>query len=141
MKENYLIKVVGTQLADGEENSVELTTRGTFARRGKNYYICYKETAASGFEGCTTIVKLDDAGRVSMTRQGPQHSELIIDPTQRHLCHYDTGHGSLTLGIAADQIIADLTDEGGELQFSYDLDVNCSVFSRNKVKISVREVQ
>ena len=76
-----------------------------------------------------------------MLRFGKAPSELIIDPTQRHICHYDTGHGSITMGIAADEIIADLDETGGELEFSYDLDVNCNVFSRNKVKISVREVQ
>lgn len=141
MKENFLIKIVGTQLSEGEKNSIELTTRGSFVRRGESYYISYRETAATGYEGCTTTVKLDGAGRVCMLRFGKAPSELIIDPTQRHICHYDTGHGSITMGIAADEIIADLDETGGELEFSYDLDVNCNVFSRNKVKISVREVQ
>lgn len=141
MKENYLIKITGTQLSDGEENRVELTTRGSYVVKGRTYYISYRETAATGFDGCTTTVKYDDAGKVSMLRFGPAPSELVVDPRGRQLCHYDTGHGAMTLGIAADEIVADLCETGGELKFSYDLDINSSVFSRNQVQISVREVQ
>ena len=37
MREDYLIKIKGVQEADGEENSVELMTRGSYVRRGGNY--------------------------------------------------------------------------------------------------------
>ncbi|MEG1932053.1 MAG: DUF1934 domain-containing protein, partial [Pygmaiobacter sp.] len=96
MNENFLIKIRGTQLSDGEENSIELTTRGSFVVRGKSYYISYKETEATGYEGCTTTVKLDSTGKVSMMRYGNAPSELVIEPGQRHICHYDTGQGALT---------------------------------------------
>lgn len=141
MKEQYLIKICGTQLSDGEENSVELTTKGSYAIRGESYYISYKETEATGYEGCTTTVKLDASGKVTMLRFGAAASELVIEPGKRHICHYETGHGALTMGIAANEVIANLNEQGGELKFSYDLDINSNPFSRNIVNISVREVQ
>ena len=57
MKENFLIKIVGTQLSEGEKNSIELTTRGSFVRRGESYYISYRETAATGYEACCGLAK------------------------------------------------------------------------------------
>ena len=78
MKEQYLIKICGTQLSDGEENSVELTTKGSYAIRGESYYISYKETEATGYEGCTTTVKLDATGKVTMLRFGAAASELVF---------------------------------------------------------------
>lgn len=45
------------------------------------------------------------------------------------------------MGIAANEVIANLNEQGGELKFSYDLDINSNPFSRNIVNISVREVQ
>ena len=141
MKEQYLIKICGTQFSDGEENSVELTTKGSYAIRGESYYISYKETEATGYEGCTTTVKLDGTGKVTMLRFGSAASELVIEPGKRHICHYETGQGALTMGIAADEVIANLNEQGGELRFSYDLYVNSNPFSRNVVNISVKEVQ
>ena len=56
----------------------------------------------------------------------------------RHICHYETGFGSVSLGVAADVIELDLTDAGGRLQFSYTLDSGGENFiSRNLVDITV----
>ena len=139
MSEDYFIKITGTQESDGETNSVELMTRGSFVHRGGSYYISYRETEATGYEGCTTTVKLDKLGKVSMLRYGPMPSQLVIERGRRHICHYDTGHGTITMGIAADEIVADLTDRGGSLHFSYNLDINANPFSKNTVNITVRE--
>ena len=57
---------------------------------------------------------------------------------RRHVCHYETGHGSLSLGVAADEIQSRLSDKGGTVQFSYLLDVDASAVSRNTVKITVK---
>ena len=114
-------------------------TRGSFVRRGGSYYISYRETEATGYEGCTTTVKLDRMGKVSMLRYGPMPSQLVIEKGRRHICHYDTGQGSITMGIAADEIVADLNERGGRLQFSYNLDINANLFSKNTVNITVRE--
>ena len=139
MREDYLIKIKGVQEADGEENSVELMTRGSYVRRGGNYYISYRETEATGYAGCTTTVTLDRTGKVSMPRYGPMPSQLVIETGRRHICHYDTGQGSITMGIAADEIVANLDERGGSLHFSYNLDINASLFSKNTVNITVRE--
>ena len=141
MKENYLIKIEGVQEADGETNSVELMTKGSFIQRNGNYFISYRESETTGYEGCTTTVKLDRSGMVSMLRFGPSPSQLTIEKGQRHLSHYETGHGAITMGIAADEIVADLNENGGSLHFSYNLDINSSLFSKNTVNITVREAQ
>lgn len=73
-----------------------------------------------------------------MTRFGKVPSQLVIEKGVRHICHYETGFGSVSLGVAADVIELDLTDAGGQLQFSYTLDSGGENFiSRNLVDITV----
>lgn len=56
----------------------------------------------------------------------------------RHLCHYETGYGAVSLGVAADVIEHALSEEGGKLKFSYTLDSGAENFiSRNLVDITV----
>ena len=139
MKEDYLITIHGTMEQDGESDSVKLMTRGSFVKRNGSFFISYKETEATGYAGCVTTVKVEDSHKVSMLRFGPAASQLIIEKGVRHLCHYDTGEGALTLGVAADAISNRLTDEGGEVEFSYTLDADQnSILSKNLVKITVR---
>ncbi len=140
MEENYLITIKGTMQQNGESDSVELMTRGSLVHKDSAYYIIYKETEATGYTGCTTTVKVaDDARRVTMTRFGPVPSQLVVEKGTRHLCHYDTGYGAVSLGVAADEIEPKLSGRGGRLKFSYTLDSGNEAFiSRNLVDITVR---
>ena len=143
MKENYLITIEGNITMDGDTDSVSLTTLGSYQMKNGKYYIVYKETEATGFAGCTTTLKIAaDGSRVAMLRFGPAPSQLIIEKGTRHLCHYETGFGSMTLGVSADEIRHDLTAEGGTAEFSYVLDSGNEAFiSRNAVRVTVSPVR
>ena len=147
LKEDYIIRIKSRieqhveEPAEEKEKEefVELMTRGQFVQKGGSYYITYKETETTGYEGCTTTVKVaDDARKVSMLRFGKQTSQLVIEKGTRHLCHYETGYGAISLGVSADVIEHALDENGGKLQFSYTLDSGAESFiSRNLVDITV----
>ena len=143
MDENYLIKITGTMERDGQRDSVELMTHGNYVHRDDSYYIVYDETEASGYEGCTTTVKVaDDAQRVAMLRYGKMPGQLIIEKGRRHLCHYEMGGGAVSLGVAADEISHHLDADGGSLRFSYTLDSGSENFlSWNLVDITVKQLK
>ena len=142
MEENYLITVKGTLEQNGSTETVELMTRGALVRKDSGWYIAYRETEATGYDGCTTTVRVtSDDHMVTMTRFGPASSQLVIEKGTRHLCHYETGFGAVSLGVAADVIHHELTEDGGRLQFSYTLDSGAENFiSRNLVDITVEKL-
>lgn len=140
MKEDFLITIRGRIEQNGDSDQIELITRGSFVQRSGSYFITYQETEATGYVGCTTTVKVEGSHRVSMLRFGPAASQLIIEKEKRHICHYETGHGALELGIAAEDIESALTAQGGSVNFSYTLDVDTAMMSRNFVNITVRPV-
>lgn len=140
LKENYLIRIRSRIVQDGDEPQFfELTTRGSYVRRGGSYYITYKETETTGYEGCVTTLKVAlDAGRVTMLRFGPAQAQLVIEKGRRNLCHYETGFGSLTMGVTADRIESALNEQGGRISFGYLLDNNAAeTISRNSMEITV----
>ena len=138
MDQSYLICIDGAMEQDGESDRIQLKTRGSFVRRGGSFFITYEESETTGYAGCVTTVKVaEDGQRVAMLRYGRAASQLIIEKGVRHVCHYDTGVGALSLGVAADEIEHALTDEGGEVRFSYTLDSGTQELSRNMVKITV----
>ena len=138
MNEDYLITIRGTMEQGGERDKVKLMTRGSFVRRNGSFFITYKETETTGYAGCVTTVKVEDSQKVSMLRFGSAPSQLVIEKGRRHVCHYETGYGSLSLGVAADEIESRLSDKGGTVRFSYLLDVDAASISRNTVKITVK---
>lgn len=140
VREDYLIKVVGSQESDDDQHeTISLMTRGEFVCKDHNYYITYKESDTTGYAGCTTTVKAAlDGSKVSMLRFGPAPGQLIVEKGVRHICHYETGQGSLSLGLTADEIDCELKEDGGRLRFSYLLDFGEETLSRNTVDITVR---
>lgn len=138
MNYNCLICIDGTLDQQGEQERIQLKTRGSCLRRGNSFFITYEETETTGYAGCTTTVKVAaDESRVAMLRFGPASSQLIIEKGVRHVCHYETGVGALTLGVAADEIRCQLTDAGGQAFFSYTLDDGIQELSRNLVEVTV----
>ena len=139
MRENYLIKIEGEMDISGDVDTVNLMTHGSFLCKDDSYYITYEESEATGYAGNVTTVQVERNEKVSMLRYGTMPSQLVIERGRRHVCHYDSGAGVVSLGVAADEIVSHLTAEGGDVTFSYALDTGSSHISHNKVKITVRE--
>ena len=139
MQENYLVSIVGTQEIDGEKDQIELTTVGTYVRKGNSRYIVYHEFNQDLPAGkVTSVLKVEDDKRVTLIRSGGQRSRLVLEKGKRHLCHYDTGFGSLMVGVFAQSIHSDLTDSGGTLDVSYSLDINSGLNSMNSIFVDVK---
>ena len=125
-----------------ETDKIELMTYGSFLKKAGSYYISYKETETIGFAGCTTTIKIaEDGSRVALLRFGRANSQLLIERDRRNLCHYETGYGSMTLGVTADEIECGLTEKGGTAKFGYLLDANSAeLVSRNRLEVTVTHV-
>lgn len=135
---NALIKIVGTQTADGEEDVVELTTNGTLERVGDGWKLCYRETEATGMEGTVTQLDVSD-GRLTLMRSGTHPSMLILEKNRRHHCNYHTPYGTIDLGTYTSELTYNLHDHGGELEFCYTLGFNGGISSAHNVHITVQE--
>lgn len=139
MKKDVFITVQGFQTVEGEQDQVELMTTGRFYRKDGLYYLTYEETEATGFAGCRTTLKVGPGRKVTMTRFGANRSQLIVEDGVRHQCSYDTGYGSITIGVMGSHFASQLTDQGGSLEFGYSLDIDTCVASENRVCIQVQE--
>ncbi len=140
MKE-VLIKIKGTQTVDGESDVIELTTVGKMDVVGNKTYLRYDDSTSAGVDGVACMVKYDSKDdSVIMQRSGTLNSRMYIKKGQRHICHYETGQGVLTMGIFGENVSANFSSDGGSLSMSYTIDVNYGLMSRNEVEIKVKEV-
>lgn len=139
MKKEVLISIKGIQKTEDQQDTTELFTQGQFYKRNDSYYITYQESQATGFDGSTTILKVDRDRKVTFLRNGTARTQLVVEPGKRNIGHYGTPMGNLAIGVCAHRISSTLTDEGGELYFSYSLDINSSLISNNEVSIKVTE--
>ena len=87
--------------------------------------------------GHTSLRYDPEKGQVILLRTGEVRSQLIVEEGKRHQCTYDTGCGTIILGVNGSRIEAELDETGGTLEFHYSLDVNTTLVSENDVYVTV----
>lgn len=140
MKRQVLLEIKSLIDSNGEKQEIDITTHGNLLCKDSAVFVSYKETQQNGFDGCTVLVKVEGEDRVSVGRSGGGESQLIIEKGKRNLCSYGTPYGMIMMGVTCASIKNALDNKGlGELSFSYELDVNMQLVSKNQLFIKIRE--
>lgn len=137
-----LLNVIGTQRIDRQRDKIEMTTVATLEEDSLCYTINYSEEQEPPSKPTHVCVKVNKNEKlVEMTRSGDHDSCLVIEKSKRNLCHYNTEYGDILMGISGHNIDVDFDGESGQFIFTYDIDVNGALTSKNEVKLSFRKNQ
>lgn len=139
MKKDVSIRIKGVYTADADQTTTELFTLGRMYKKNEHYYITYDESETTGFEGCTTTVKLEIPDRVTLIRRGSSNSQLVLQKGVRNIGRYDMLGSPMEIGVYTDSIDFAFGDAGGDLRLRYTLDMNSAFMSENELEISVTE--
>ena len=140
LKDDYDINIIGRQdYADFEEASGEITlnTTGSYTYRGGARFIAYKEYETDDPKVSYTSVLQVEPGKVTMMRSGSA-TRLILEEGRRHLCLYDTGYGTLTVGVFTSALRSSLGEQGGRIDIQYTLDIDSNLSSSNEITVEVK---
>ena len=72
-------------------------------------------------------------------RVGEFNSQLVFQEGRRHLSMYNTPYGAMTIGVNTRHLLARLTDQGGDIEVDYSVEVDHALAGRNIFRINVRE--
>ena len=140
LKDNYHIDIIGRQVYDADDvepGEVALRTTGTYTERGGARFIAYKEYDEENPRIAHTAVLKVEPGKVTMMRAGSA-TRLILEEGRRHLCVYDTGFGTLSVGVFTSKLSSSLSRSGGRLKVQYTLDIDSNLSSCNELEVRVR---
>ncbi|WP_322200786.1 DUF1934 domain-containing protein [Acutalibacter intestini] len=136
MREDYNINIKGRQIYAEDTGEVVLSTTGSYTQRDDVRYIAYKEYDDEDPRVSHTAVLKVEPGKVTMMRAGST-TRLILEKGRRHLCLYDTGFGSMTVGVFTSELRQALDQTGGSLEIKYTLDIDSNLSSRNELLVEV----
>ena len=141
MIKDVIIEIKTEQSLDGQSDSIEFSTDGRFGIKDGSYFLSYDESGLLDIEGeikTTLYVKPDNT--VVLQRKGSYNSKMIIEKGVRTNCFYSTPVGNILIGIFGEKVLSNLNENGGNIALTYLIDDDAKLISRNKVNISVREV-
>lgn len=135
-----MIEMVSVQKIGSESDETQLVTEGKFSTENGKYVLSYEDSDATGFDGSTTKITIDEDKLASVIRTGTAHSTLIVENGKKHYCYYNTPFGEMMVGIFTKEIKNELTENGGKLCFKYTVDVNASYISDNEIFLNVKNI-
>lgn len=132
---SWLITVTDTHNTDGQTERSEMTTTAEVEGSENDYVISYEEKNEE-MKGCHTKVHVTDGSCVQITRTGAYNTEMTMDKGRRSQCVYITPVGQINMGIYTSRVISEFGEDRITVDFTYTLDFNNELISRNRVKIT-----
>ena len=141
MEKEVVISIKGMQQYEGAlPDVIELVTEGRLTRDGESYTLSYQESELTGLDGTLTTIQVDGE-QVTLLRVGEFNSQLVFQEGRRHLSVYNTPYGAMSVGVHTRHLLAELSDQGGDIEVDYSIEVDHALAGRNIFRISVKEAQ
>ena len=141
MEKDVVISIKGIQkYEDTDPDVIELVTAGRLTRVGESYTLSYQESELTGLEGTLTTIQVDGE-QVTLMRVGEFTSQMVFQEGRRHLSMYNTPYGAMAIGVNTRHLLADLTDQGGDIEIDYAIEIDHALAGRNVFQIKVSENQ
>lgn len=139
MEKEVVISIKGIQeFENAPRDTMELVTQGWLHRDEGGYTLSYQESEVTGLEGTLTTFQVEPE-RVTLMRVGGFNSQMVFEEGRRHLSLYDTPYGSMTIGVNTRHLLAELDENGGEIEIDYAIEIDHTVAGRNIFQINVKE--
>ena len=137
MERNVVITRRGKQDYEEEQPEViELVTEGRMEWNGERCTLTYLETEMTGMGSTKTIIQICGE-EVSILREGEVYTQMVFRQGKRHLSLYNTPYGEMTIGVHARHVMADMDENGGDIELDYNIEMDHAVTGRNVFAIHV----
>ena len=141
MEKAVVISVKGIQKYEGAPpDVVELVTAGRLSRDGESYTLSYQESELTGLGGTLTTIQVDGE-QVTLMRVGEFNSQMVFQEGRRHLSMYNTPYGAMAIGVHTRHLLAELNDQGGDIEVDYSIEVDHALAGRSVFRINVKEAE
>lgn len=135
---NCIITINDYHDVQGQIEKSELTTTAEIYGTPDDYSIVYEEQSEE-LKGCKTTVHVENSDCVTISRSGAYNTEMKMEKGRRNLCCYNTPVGQIMMGILTSSIRSEyIENEKTVLDFSYSLDFNNELLSKNRIKITAK---
>ena len=140
MTQRVMLSIQGRQSYQGQEpETICLVTEGTMVLQDGGWDITYQESELTGLEGVTTTFRIEP-GVITLKRTGKLNSQMVFRQGQRHDSLYQMEFGALMISVCPQQVLFDLTPEGGFIDLVYDIDIEQSTAGSIDYHLDIRAI-
>ena len=141
-----MIKDVWISISNRQSDSPDQEETMVFDTAGSYYFddgigvVSYQESELTGLEGTRTSVMVMP-NQVVVDRDGMLTGRMVFREGAKDSFPYNTPYGQMMLGIDTRRIRHNFDENGGDVEIDYITDLAHTFVTRNKFRISVKEME
>lgn len=136
---NVIITIQSRQcFADLKEDWVEQVAPGCLEQGPGGYILTYLEGESSGLGGTRTTLELEK-GKITLTRAGEYHSQMVFEEGASHVSDYQTPYGTLPLEILTQRLSWDMEGQRGRVELDYRIQIGPQQSGLTQLRLWVNE--
>lgn len=138
MTKDVIVTISGLQFAqEMEAEPVELVTTGSYYKKNGKHYVIYDEIM-EGFEGSTkNIIKLTEDS-LDITKKGVANVHMVFEKNKKNVAYYNTPFGSLFIGIDAEKVQVEESEENIDVKVAYALEANYEHLADCQIQMNIK---
>lgn len=138
MTKEVLLTISGLQFAEETEaEPIEIVTAGSYYKKNGKHYIVYEEVM-EGFEGTTkNLIKLSEES-LDITKKGVANVHMLFEKNKKNVTYYQTPFGMILIGIDAEEINVEETEDNIEVNVRYQLEANYEHLAACKIRMNIK---
>ncbi len=131
---NTLSKQIGMLMGQAKKDPSKL------AEAEGGLCLSYQESELTGMAGTTTVFHVEPE-KITLLRIGSVSSEMVFEQGKRHMSLYHTDYGDLSIVVSTQHISSTLTDDGGELDVKYTVEVANTPVGVNHLILNIKNAE
>ena len=138
MTKDVIVTISGLQFAqETETEPVEIVTAGSYYKKNGKHYIIYDEVM-EGFEGSTkNIIKLTEDS-LDVTKKGVTNVHMVFEENKKNITYNNTPFGNLFIGIDAEKIQVEESEENINVNVAYALEANYEHLADCRIQMNIK---
>lgn len=137
MTKDVLVSISGAHVVDGDNNSVEMITAGSYYFKNGRHYVLYDEMI-DGIEGpVRNTIKIGNEA-VDVIKSGSTRSHMVFEKQKMNVSCYATPYGQMMVGVNTNSIEVEEAEDKLLVRVDYTLDVNYEPMSQCRLVMDIR---
>lgn len=138
MTKDVLLTISGLQFAqDMDAEPIQIVTAGSYYKKNGKHYVVYEEVM-EGVEGTTkNLIKMSE-DYLDITKKGVANVHMVFEKDKKNVTYYETPYGMLLIGIDAEEIHIEESEDNIHVDVWYDLEANYEHLAACRIQMNIQ---
>lgn len=137
MTKDVLVSVSGMQFGNiPDSDKIEIITSGNYYKKNNKHYVLYDEVFENPNGIIKNVAKFDD-NSFNLIKSGMTNVNMVFEENKKNMTNYITPYGTLMVGIDANKVDIQETEDNIDINIDYALEINYEHYADCKIKMNI----